>query len=48
MKQHKCEYCESAFYRRRDKEKHLLKAHNIDLLKMATPSTLHILQPPVQ
>ena len=48
MKQHKCEYCESAFYRRRDKEKHLLKAHNIDLLKMATPTTLHILRPPVQ
>ena len=44
MKQHKCDYCDSAFYRRRDKEKHLLKAHNIDLIKNEVP-TLHTLQP---
>lgn len=31
FKQHKCDFCDSAFYRRRDKEKHLLKAHNIDM-----------------
>ena len=46
MKQHKCDYCDSAFYRRRDKEKHLLKTHNIDLIKHDhNQSDLHTLQP---
>ena len=44
MKQHKCDFCDSAFYRRRDKEKHLLKAHNFDVIK--SEATLHTLQPP--
>ena len=45
MKQHKCDYCDSAFYRRRDKEKHLLKTHNIDLIKNDhNQSDLHTLQ----
>merc|ERR1712166_1660478 len=46
MKQHKCDYCDSAFYRRRDKEKHLPKTHNIDLIKHDhNQADLHTLQP---
>ena len=30
---HKCGYCEGAFFLRRDKERHLLKFHNIDVKK---------------
>ena len=30
---HKCDYCDGAFFLRRDKERHLLKFHNIDVKK---------------
>ena len=40
---HKCDYCDGAFFLRRDKERHLLKFHNIDVKKggqllITTPS----------